>query len=54
MRAQGERVTIPVCALKPQYRSAFLILWDGMHIPVDEVSDQDWEAELPLAVNEEE
>jgi hypothetical protein len=40
----GERVTTPICMLKPEYRAAFKVLWERDGIPIDEVADADWEA----------
>ena len=40
----GERVTTPICMLKPEYKAAFKMLWARDGIPIGDVADADWEA----------
>lgn len=36
-------VTTPICLLKPEYKTAFVKLWEEEHRPVDQITDEEWE-----------
>ena len=42
----GERVTTPICMLKPEYKAAFKVLWERDGIPIEQVEDADWDVAL--------
>ncbi len=37
-------VTRPICLLKSEYKAAFIKLWAEHHRPVDQITDEEWEA----------
>lgn len=37
-------VTTPICLLEPKYKAAFIKLWAEHHRPVDQITDEEWEA----------
>jgi hypothetical protein len=47
--AQNERVTTPICMLKPEYKAAFALLWACLRVPIEEIADAEWDMMLAPA-----
>lgn len=43
---KSDRVTKPICQLKPEYYDAFKTIWEVYHIPIDEVTNEQWQESL--------
>ena len=37
-------VTTPICLLRPEYKAAFIKLWAERQRPVDQITEEEWDA----------
>jgi hypothetical protein len=51
MRDDNDKiVNIPISQLKPEYKEPVIKLWQTYHLPVDELSDAQWDEFIPAEI----
>lgn len=36
-------VTVPICSLKPEYLEPWQEIYDRLHLPIEEVPEEEWD-----------
>ena len=50
---KGEIVAVPISVIRPEYASAFALVWERHQIPIDEIGNAEWDrAFVELAAKE--